>query len=146
MRLQESKANCGPTALANALEAMGHVRSVGELATACKTTATSGTSPAGLVKAVVALKESCDLNDHIGIRAVRPELAIAQLHKALCAGRAAVLLVDADEHYVAAVGLLGEIYMLVDSADEALLVACTEEELGAWWEGKGRYPYWGVVL
>lgn len=147
MKLQDSKANCGPTALANALEAMGQVRSVGELSTLCKTTATRGTSPRNILSAVVALKESCDLDDHACIQARDPLVAAASLFKALAAGRVCVLLVDSDEHYVAAVGLLGcGRYLVVDSADEALLVSCTEDELCAWWKGCGRYPYWAVVL
>ena len=146
MKLQDSKVNCGPTALANALKALGHSRSVEELSKLCKTSATNGTSPRNLVQAVEHLKESCDLGNHEIIRESKGTAAIGLLIHALLSGRTAVVLVDAGEHYVAAVAMLGQYVLVVDSADEGVVQVLDRDELLARWEGPGRFAYWGVVL
>src|SRR5215204_2115237 len=118
MKLQDSRANCGPTALANALEALGHRRSTSELEVMCRTSATDGTSPRNLLRAVAQLKESCDLPVHETIVVVRSATAaLGHLRHALLAGRPVVVLVDAGEHYASAAGLLGPKVILIDSAD-----------------------------
>lgn len=146
MKLQDSKANCGPVALANALESMGHIRSVDEMSKLCRTSATNGTSPASLVKAVATLKEPCDLRESLVIKSNNSVGAWAVLAQAVQSGRAAVLLVDGGDHYVSVVGLQGLRAIVVDSADEGLIVVADEEELMDWWHAGGRFPYWGVVL
>lgn len=144
MRLQDSKANCGPTALANALEALGHRRSVAELEVLCRTSATDGTSPRNLVRAVGQLKESCDLPDPTTILVRSAPAALGLLRHALLGGRSLVLLVDAAEHYAAAVGLLGATVLLVDSADSDVVQFLSDDELLARWDDGGRY--WAVRL
>ena len=146
MKLQDSKVNCGPTALANALEALGHARSVDELCKLCKTSATNGTSPTSLVRAVEHLKESCGLDEHEIIRESRGLPAWGLLWAGLSGGRPAVLLVDTGEHYVSAVGLLGAGVMVVDSADDGVVQVLSRDELLERWEGDGRYAFWAVVL
>jgi ABC-type bacteriocin/lantibiotic exporter with double-glycine peptidase domain len=146
MKLQDSKVNCGPVALANALEAMGHVRSVDELVKLCKTNATSGTSPRNLVRAIELLKESCGLSEHEIIREGRGASAFGLLWAALGAGRAAVLCVDAGSHYVAAIGCFGQSVIVVDPANDEVVVMCNRDELLEWWEADGRHPFWAVVL
>lgn len=145
MKLQDTKVNCGPTALANALEALGHTRSVQELTKLCKTDATNGTSTRNLVAAIRHLRDSCGLDEHEIISTSSAQAAWALLFGALHSGRAAVLVVDAQEHYVAACGLLGQRALLVDSADAELVASMTREDLLERWDsGTGRF--WAVVL
>lgn len=146
MKLQDSKANCGPTALANALEAMGHVRSVEELAKLCDTNATHGTPVPNLLRAIKLLKEPCDLDDHQIIRTAGYELGSGGLFRAMAQGRAAVILVDAGEHYVSCFGTLGSRFHIADSADERLVVSVDDERLKEWWDSGGRYKHWAVIL
>lgn len=146
MKLQDSKANCGPTALANALEAMGHVRSVEELAKLCGTNATQGTPIPGLIRAIKLLKEPCDLDEHRLIRTASFDLAAGALQRALAQGRAAVMLVDTGEHYVAGFGSLGSRFHIADSADERLVVSVDDDKLREWWDSGGRYKHWAVIL
>lgn len=146
MRLQDSKVNCGPVALANALEAMGHARSVDELVKLCKTSATNGTSPRNLVRAIEHLKESCDLRDHEIIKTGDPMAAWGLLVHGLSQGHASVGLVDDAQHYVSCVGLLGESVLVVDSGDSEVLVTYTREEWLERWDSGGRFGYWAIIL
>lgn len=146
IRLQDSKVNCGPVSLANALEAMGHSRSVDELVKLCRTSATNGTSTRNLVRAIEHLKESCDLFDHEIIRTGDPSAASGLLLNALYQGRAAIAVVDAGNHYVSIVGTLGSSVMVVDPADERVLIPYTREEWVERWDSGGRFGYWAVVL
>ncbi len=112
---QSYRADCGPTALQNALDALGHIRSHDELVSLCGTTA-DGTSPRQLRRAIGVLKESCDLQPG-EIKDRYDDVALLRLAALLDHGRPAILLVDSWSHYVAAVGRLGDIFIICDSAD-----------------------------
>lgn len=143
MRLQSTQANCGPFSVRNALSALGITRSEQECEVLCKVSGTHGTRASVLVRGLAALD---------GVRPVvideqRPDVALLKLDAALRAGRPAVLLVDGWAHYVTAVGVLGQRYLVADSADSELVVSHDVVALRDWWHCAGaRRPFWGVVL
>lgn len=143
MRLQSSQANCGPFAVRNALSALGVSRSEQECESLCKVTGTHGTRARDLVRGLAAIESvmpSC-------IDETRRDVGLLRLDAALRAGRPAILLVDAWSHYVAAVGVLGNRYLVADSADSELVVSVDVAGLATWWGCEGaRRPYWGVIL
>jgi ABC-type bacteriocin/lantibiotic exporter with double-glycine peptidase domain len=144
MRMQDSQANCGPFALKNALCALGIERSAEELEKACGTSATNGTPTKGLVKAASKI-DGCDPQV---IRESKSYVALLLLEHALRQGRP-VILCFADsqgnpgEHWVAAVGVLGDRYLVADSADSELVISLGVTELEAKWRDT-RYE--GVIL
>ncbi len=152
MRMQSSQADCGPFSLMNALKALGHHRSSLELSTMAKTTAQDGTPPANLLKACKLLAESCQLNPE-RLRTRSSLEAEAVLLNKLRLGRPVILLVDNDEHWVAAIGLLGATVVLVaDSADAELVCAADIADVMTRWgcvntTTKGTHTtYEGIVL
>ncbi len=132
MRMQDTAANCGPASLANALQAIGLLRSQDECASLCKTTATEGTTPKRLVAAVRAVGR-----EPVIIKERREAVALLWLSHFLATGRSAVLCVDNDTHWVAAVGLLGERILIADSADNELVLSLSRAKLAERWGGDG---------
>lgn len=143
MRLQDSQANCGPVSLRNALSALGLRRSTEELETLCRTNATEGTTARNLTRAATTIEGLSPRR----IEETRRDVALLVLRHALACGRPVVLLVDNWSHYVAAVGTLGERYLVADSADAELVVSLAVDELaGRWGHATAKRPYWGLVL
>ena len=143
MRLQDSQANCGPSAARNALKALGMDRSIPELETLFKTDATNGTSAANVVKG---LKKLDDLQPQV-IEESRPEVAHLLLAHVLHRGRPVLLCVDGWGHFVAAIGLLGGRVLVADSADSELVLSYTMEEVMERWCCQGqRKAFWAVAL
>src|SRR5690349_23329730 len=118
MRMQDSQANCGPSALRNALAALGISRSGDELEKLCQTDATQGTPVANVVRAARTIEGL----EPRRIQETRADVALLQLLEALRAGRPVLLCVDNDSHYVAAVGTLGNRVLVADSADSELVL------------------------
>lgn len=142
MRLQDSQANCGPVAMRNALAAIGTERSTEECEKLCKTDATNGTRAVNLARAIQSVLGCATV-----ISERQPDVALLRLEKMLRGGHATVLLVDAWDHYVAAVGMLGERFLIADSADNELVISLDPGKLLERWGNVGaRYPYWAVVL
>jgi ABC-type bacteriocin/lantibiotic exporter with double-glycine peptidase domain len=140
MRLQDSQANCGAASLSNALAALGISHSQAECAELCKTTATEGTPPKRLLSGAKQLGRQPQV-----VSEKRGAVAMLYLDAHLRAGRPAVLCVDNDEHWVAAVGLLGERILVADPADNELVLSYSRAGLVARWGSKaGRY--YGIVL
>lgn len=140
MRMQDSQATCGPSALSNALSAVGMARSAAECEVLCQANATTGTPPASMVKAV----RSVDGVTPRLIRETRPEVAVLKLLALLDHGRPVLLVVDSSSHWVAAVGRLGDRVLVADSADLELVLSYTPDELAARWrDGK---TFYGVGL
>lgn len=137
--MQDSQANCGPFALKNALSAIGIERSAEELEKACGTTATKGTPTKGILKAAQKI-EGCS---PIVIRERRSDVALLKLEHAVNEGRPVLLCVDHGEHWVAAVGKLGERYLVADSANSELVVSYSTTEIEARWKDTA---YEGVLL
>ena len=142
MRLQDNQANCGPAAMKNALQALGIERTLPELEAACKTSATNGTPTNNIIRAAKKI-EGCK---PIKILETRAGVALIQLRFALQSGRPVLLSWCSStpgDHWVAAVGLLGERYLVADAADSELVLSLTVEELeGKWRDNK----YEGVIL
>lgn len=139
MRLQDTQANCGPASLSNALAAMGVTRTQAECEQLCKTSGTEGTSIRGLQTGMKALGYKPEvLNER------RFDVALAFLRDALREGSAAVLCVDKAEHWVAAIGLIGENVLVADPADNELVLSLAPDALKARW-GSGNRHY-GVIL
>lgn len=142
MRMQDSQANCGPFALRNALQALGIVRTAGELESACRTTATDGTTVRNILRAAQKI-EGCF---PVLVKEKRRDVAMLKLRASLDYGRPVVLSWNSEEpgdHYVAAVGLIGTRYLVADSADNELILSLTAEQLEERWRG-GNYE--GVAL
>lgn len=137
MRMQSSEANCGSTALHNALAAIGTRRSLDECEILCGVKAESGTNPFALIEAIatirkinpVVLKENDSAN-------------IYNLDYHVRRGRSAILLVDDNDHYVAVVGLIGDRILVADSAKNELVLSYTEQQLIKRW---APY-YWAIIL
>lgn len=148
MRMQDSQANCGSIALHNALCALGIRRSPKECEALCKVTAERGVSEADLVAAFSAVR-GCKPYE---IRTEDAALAMGALRDALHRGRPAILSVDADAHYVAAVGVLGDRVLVADGADNELVRGVADFRLSLRWgsevvtiDDKKKYLYWAVV-
>jgi hypothetical protein len=141
MKFQADQASCGAAAMSNALSAMGVSRTEAECAALCGTS-TDGTSAKGLLRGL-RLVEGLDPS---AFREARQDVAILRLYAALHQGRPVILCVDQDEHWVAAVGLLAGRVLVVDSADNELVVSYLAGALAVRWGGPGTKPYFGVIL
>lgn len=144
MRMQNSQANCGPTAMQNALDAMGIVRSIEECEKLCGCTAIDGTSPGKLFKGLEAVHEL----DPSVLSETREEVALALLELALRAGRPVILLVDDAGHWVAAIGLLGKRIQIADGASNELVMSYPIGAFATRWATKSakRGRYYGIRL
>lgn len=138
MRFQDNQSNCGPASLSNALQALGITRTQDECARLCKTTGTDGTSAKNLLSAARAVgRDPLVLNER------RADVAMLFLDNWLRMGRSAVLVVDDNSHWVAAVGLLGDRVLVADPADNELVLTYSRAKLADRWGGP---RYYGVVL
>lgn len=144
MRLQDSQANCGPVAVKNALCALGIDRSTEECEILCGTTATQGTPPHRMIKGLESIHEL----DVVVIKELRKEIAILLLKDSLRDGRPVVLLVDNAEHWIAAIGILGERVIIADGADYELVTSYPLESFNDRWYNKTskRIPYYGIRI
>lgn len=142
MRMQDSQANCGPFALKNALEALGVQRSAEELEKACGTSATNGTPTRGILRAATKI-EGCN---PVVLRESKSDVALLKLEHALRRGRPVVIAWCSEtpgDHWVAVVGVLGERFLVADSANSELVISYPVNELEAKWRDT---KYEGVVL
>lgn len=140
MRMQDSQATCGPSALSNALAALGVKRSSAECEVLCKASATNGTNTKAMAKAI----QSIDGTHLRVLRESRPDVAMLRLLALLQRGRPVLLVVDSSSHWVAAVGVLGDRVLVADAADLELVLSYTPEELATRWrDGK---TFYGVGL
>lgn len=143
MRMQDSAANCGPTALHNALLAIGVVRSVQELEVLCGTSATNGTPVRSLKRALSKIEGVLPVE----IKERRRDIAALKLRHSLTGGRPVVLLWTSlvpGDHWVTAVGLLGDRYLICDPGDLELVTSVEIDSVCSKWECDGSY--YGVVL
>jgi hypothetical protein len=146
VRYQSKPASCGPTALRNALQSRGILRSEDELALLVGCTA-EGTSARGLLKAahMIAVDEPKIAPGVLSER--RGDVALLKLHAALRSGVAGILIVDSFEHWVTAFGLLGDdVIHVADSADPEMVLHYTPGKLLERWRGPGKAGYYGILL
>lgn len=150
MRLQSTQANCGPACLRNALLCHGITRSEVELEQLCGTTGTDGTPPPNLIKGLKAIAlEHNELSPGVLYEA-RPDVALLKLIATLGAGHVVIMLVDQNEHYVLAFGLLGSgariVVHVCDPAENEMIIHMKPAELLQRWEGPGRKPFYGIIV
>jgi ABC-type bacteriocin/lantibiotic exporter with double-glycine peptidase domain len=137
--MQDTAANCGPASLSNALQAIGISRTQAECEQLCRTTGTAGTNYRGLQAAIKSVGRVPEvLNER------RADVALSFLRNDLRSGRAAVLCVDLGEHWVAAVGLIGERILIADPADNELVMSLSGDQLKTRWAHANRY--YGVIV
>lgn len=142
--MQNSQANCGPTAVLNALCALGIVRSMEECELLCGCTAQDGTSPTKLLKG---LKTIHELNPWAFAESREP-VAIAFLECALHDGAPVIMLVDNGEHWVTAVGLLNKKVLIADGADSELVISYPIESIASRWKNTStkRGNFYGIRI
>lgn len=143
MRLQDNQANCGAAAVKNGLCALGIDRSTEECELLCGTTA-NGTPPKRLLKGLQTIHELDPAVFHS-----RNEIAAsAILESFLRKGRPTILLVDNAEHWVTAIGLLGERVLIADGADSELVTSYPTDGFTKRWVNKHSksQPYYGITL
>jgi hypothetical protein len=81
------------------------------------------------------------------------EVLLHQGHAALCAlrghlvvGRPAVLCVDNNTHWLAAIGALGERFLVADPADPEVVVSYSPDELETRWKFAGDPPAYHAMV
>jgi hypothetical protein len=142
--MQSTEASCGPTAMVNALSALGLKREIEECEQLCKCSATTGTST---VRLMAALRSIPSLQV-TRLYERKADSALYRLNGSLNLGRPVILCVDGSEHWVAAIGQLGvgtitTRYLVADSADMDLVVSYDFKDLIGRWAS----PYYlGVTL
>ena len=146
MLLQDSLAGCGPAALANAAEALGLSLDQQKIAKLAKTDGTHGTQPNQLISAARKFGLSCH-EFQIGTA----HFAWVTLKGLLSSGFPVILTVNVnapEDHYVVAVGMLGEAVIIVDSAASGLLVLRNYKRMMEWWLGgtKKEPSFYGIVV
>lgn len=144
MRMQSTEASCGPTAMVNALSALGLKRELQECEKLCRCSATTGTSTPKLIAALRSIP-GLDVNR---IYEKKPTSALWHLNGALSLGRPVILCVDSSSHWVAAIGQLGVgtlavRYMVADSGDMELVLSYDFKALLERWKGPN---FLGVTL
>lgn len=123
MKLQDAKHSCGPTALSNALEAIGRPLEVSACAELCGTTV-DGTDEHDLAKGMTLLGFS-----------PRVVTSWPALIGWLVSGVPAIACVDSDEHWVAVIGNLRDRLIVVDSASGELVKTYASDEWSRRWRG-----------
>ena len=139
--MQDTAANCGPASLSNALQALGMFRSQQECEQLCKTSATDGTTGRNLAKALTTLGFEPAI-----IREKRGYVAMLTLRHSLNKGRPAILCVDKWEHWVCAIGMLGDRFIIADPADNELVLSYDAGAVAKRWSHDNAQPYYGVIL
>lgn len=140
--MQSSQANCGAAALYNAGCALGKTMSLEDCERACRTT-TDGTSARQLMNGAtrLGLKVDCSFKERSSL------MARLWLRDTIRRGAVPIVAVDADDHWVAVVGALGERLIVADSAENELVLAYTEGEfLQRWQHPEARRGFFAVVL
>lgn len=141
--MQSSVASCGPTAMVNALSALGMSYSIEECEKLCRCSATTGTSTPKMLSALRTIPSLHPTR----LYERRPATALFHLNGSLALGRPVIVCVDSSEHWTAVVGQLGVglanlKYLMADSADlELVLSYDTKGLLNRWGP-----PFLGVVL
>src|SRR3990167_9364841 len=123
MQLQSAPHGCGPAAIANALEALGNRVSQDAAATLARTDA-EGTDERGIKRALRMLGFAPQ-EFSTGDRSAAWHLVCG----ALLMGYPCLLAVDNDSHWVTALGLLGGMVLVVDSADGGLIQSLEQRAL-----------------
>lgn len=127
MQLQSTPHGCGPAAIVNALEALGKYTTQDAVARLARTDA-EGTDERGA-------KRALRLLGFVPQDLVTASRAAAwyQVCGALLMGYPCLLAVDNDSHWITAIGLLGGLVLVLDSADGGLVQSLDQRSLLARW-------------
>lgn len=127
----------------NAGCALGRTVSLDDCERACAVSATDGTDTKNLLKGL----KSLGFKVVAEIKEGRADVALLRLLASLQEGHAAILAVDSDTHWVAAVGRLGSRVFVADSAESELVLSYTAEHLALRWKhNQSRTKFYGVVM
>jgi len=146
--LQSTQYTCGPCSIVNALEALGQElteRAASTLSSACPV---NGTSKRQLAKALRDLGWEVSRIQHPDDH--YDEAWLSLVHH-LSAGSPVVALVDRDEHWVAAIGVLGSgehaRIQVADSALGELVLSYSKDSWAKRWLGQRRRTrYYGLAV
>lgn len=142
MQLQQSPFGCGPAAVVNALESLGIQTTQEVVATLAKTNPQEGTYPAGMRRALEALGF-----EPLVIEVKDQDLALAAARGHLMTGRPILLCVDNWEHWVTAIGMLGDRILIVDPADGAVTTSMNSADfLTRWGCFAEKKPFYAIAV
>lgn len=141
MKLQTGLSSCGPSALSNALQAIGWSEVPADAVAQLAGTTSDGTGAGGLKRAARALGAKVGL---VSVGDGASAWALLRAH--LLDGSSLVLAVDKHEHWVSAVGVLGSRVLVVDPAmvTRPMISAMSREELLLAWRHQSMH--YGIVL
>jgi hypothetical protein len=155
MRLQSSEAACGPNSVSNAAKALGLSVSESDVSTWLDKVrrrdnpAAEGTTEDLLLRSMT---EGAPKKLRLRARAFMVHdraVALGALRGFLEDGAVAVLAVDGDTHWVAAVGRNGGRFLVADGGDSTgeVTLVYSAEQLAARWETAGNpSTYFGIVM
>lgn len=112
MKYQERLYTCGPASIRNTCRAFGHRVSESRIRTLAGTTEEEGTDSPGMIHALRELGYTVT-----EFSSMNKKVAFAWLLNCLNYGKAVILCVHAWEHWVVAVGSMGERVTIVDSSN-----------------------------
>lgn len=140
MRQQSQQHTCGAVALCNAIEALGEPALSEDKATQlADSSAIHGTQPAGLKRALKRLK--------LGYQEIQTKsapIAYWALFGALETGNPVLMVVDNEEHWITAIGVLGSRVVIADSADAGTVSVVEYEALMKRWCAGDQF--YGLVI
>lgn len=149
IRLQSQQNGCGPSTVANILRSLGLDTTEDQVSKRAKLAGSVndphpglGTVEAQIMRCLEAMKVS-----HFQMMAHTPELAVAALRGQLVLGRPAMLAVDNDDHWIGVIGVQGDRFVTVDSADSELVVCPSGVEIAKRWGGATDPPrFYAIVV
>jgi hypothetical protein len=155
MRLQSHPNGCGPSTVANILRTLGFRTPSGDdpsedwVSRKAKLSAAMNDPHPGYGTIEWQIRRCLEsLNvPHFQFSTSDPNLAAASLRGFLASGWPVMLAVDNDEHWVGAIGLVGERVLVADSADgELVVVYDTEQVVNRWATATDPAKFYGIVV
>lgn len=114
MRFQSAPSQCGPAAVVNALRCYGDRQREDRVAKYAGTTRDLGTSEGGIQQSISAFDYSHETIEERKY-ATAEKLLVLHLHR----GNPVIILAEAGDHWVTAIGLLGQRVIIADSQNYA---------------------------
>lgn len=143
MRGQTSQFDCGAAALHNALWALGLEVTLHDCEEACGSDQVEGT-PVKKLKAGIKAMGGVVLAE---VRDSKEDVALLRLQNHLDWGRPVILVVDGGNHWVTAIGTLGDRFLVADGEDNELVRSFSEGELLQRWCCPDERPrFYGVAV
>jgi len=142
MRAQQRNYTCGLAAVANALECLGIKRTQQQIGKLCYSDPMNGTSEIEIQRALLACGAHVDEWEH-----KQAPRSWDWLFTRLFAGQPVILCVDDFQHWVTAVGLLGQSVIVFDPALGAGLRIYQKKGLLTRWRlGSGGPSFYGFAV